>query len=86
MLFSPDVQKAQWCKTNSENITKWRGLNKIQKPAIITINTILSKFMDHSEANEVMVNSILVNQYEDDSNAAENENEVEDPFINVNEL
>lgn len=42
--------------------------------------------MDHSEANEVMVNSILVNQYEDDSNAAENENEVVDPFINVNEL
>lgn len=69
----------------ARNISKWRELRKMQKSARININTVPSICTDHSEANEVMIAAISVNQYSDDDNVKSDGNDTEDPFADLNE-
>lgn len=68
----------------ANNITRWKELRKIDKSAKININNVQSVCASPSEANEVMVSAILVNQYDEESNA-DDDNEESDPFARLQE-
>lgn len=57
----------------------------MQKPTRININTVPEVFSDHSEAREVLIAAIFVNQYVDETEPIKEGEEVEDQFVNINE-
>lgn len=63
-----------------------RELYKLNNAAKINIDTVPTAWSDSSEAKEVMIASILVNQYDDTINSADNETEESaDTLINLDE-
>lgn len=71
----------------AKNIGRWKDLRKMQRTARININSVPSLCSSQSEAKEVMVAAVLVNQYQNDNEEEETSmvEEVSDPLIHLNE-
>lgn len=68
----------------ANNITRSKELRKLNKSANMNYTNVQSACADSFEANEVMVSAILVNQYNDESEA-DGEDEECDPFATLEE-
>lgn len=79
--FQETQRHGSYCKKHYQVA---RATQDAKKTAKINVNTVPALCADHSEANEVMISAILVNQYVDESKHATNE-EIADPFVNLNE-